>query len=221
MLTVTASSQTSFQFGLTANPLITWSKPEASEIKKAGVRAGFEFGFMSDINFSENYILATGITMSLASSNLDYTDSILMRLHSPDPVRFANTVNATFKMQYINLPVIFKMRTNEIGKFKYYGGLGIVAAFRFKARVDAENDGRQFFDNENFAKSKDQTGGVFHSKVFNLQLHVEAGIEFPFSDKTALVAGVFFRNGFVNIVDDGDEDKIALHNLGLRVGVLF
>ena len=62
---------------------------------------------------------------------------------------------------------------------------------------------------------------MFHSQVFNLQLHVEAGIEFPFSEKTALVAGVFFRNGFVNIVDDKDEDKVALHNLGLRVGVLF
>lgn len=224
MMSAATFGQTSFQFGLTANPMVNWMKPEASEIEKGGVRGGFEFGFMADINFTDNYILATGITMSLNGGNIDYKDSILMYLHAPDTARFAGTVNTTFKVNYLNLPVVFKMRTNELGnsgKIRCYGGLGVVMAFRYKARVDAENDGNMIFDNENFAKNKDQTGGVFNSNVFNLQLHVEAGIELPFSDKTALVAGVFYRNGFVNVVDDGDEDKIALHNLGLRIGVLF
>lgn len=224
MLSVATVGQTSFQFGLTANPMVNWMKPEASEMEKGGIRGGFEFGFMADINFTDNYILATGLTMSLNGGNVDYNDSILMYLHSPDTARFAGTVNSTFKVNYLNLPIVFKMRTNELGnsgKVRAYGGLGVVTAFRIKARVDAENDGTTIFDNENFAKNKDQTGGVFNSKVFNLQLHVEAGIELPFSDKTALVAGIFYRNGFVNVIDDGDEDKIALHNLGLRIGVLF
>lgn len=224
MISAATAGQTSFQFGLTANPMINWTKPEASELEKGGIRGGFEFGFMADVNFTDNYILATGITMSLNGGKIDYKDSVLMHLYAPDTARFAGTVNSIFKMNYLNLPVVFKMRTNELGnsgKIRCYGGLGVVMAFRFKARVDAENNGRTIFDNENFAKNKDQTGGVFNSKVFNLQLHVEAGIELPFSDKTALVAGVFFRNGFVNVVDDGDEDKIALHNMGLRIGVLF
>jgi hypothetical protein len=177
-------------------------------------------GLMMDIDFTKNYILSTGLSVTVAGGNLDYTDSLLQKLNGND-ARFAGTTDSKFKLSYINLPVVFKMRTNEIGKFRYYGGIGLIPAFRYKARVDAEANGTKIFDNDNIVKNKDQTGGVFESTVFNLSLHVEAGIEFPFNDKTSLIAGIFYRNGFVNVLDDGDEDKVALNNLGLRVGVLF
>lgn len=212
LVTTSCFGQVQFRFGLTANPLLSWMKAEESTIEKGKMRGGFEYGFMTDIDFTENYVLATGITVSIAGGNLTYTDSLLP---------FNGDVDATFKLQYLNLPVVFKMRTNEIGKFKYYGGLGLVPAFRFKARLDAEDDDGVIFDNENIVKNKDQTGGVLESVVFNLSLHVEGGIEFPFSDRTALVAGVFYRNGFVNVLKDTNEDKISLNNLGLRIGVLF
>ncbi|HXH17449.1 MAG TPA: outer membrane beta-barrel protein, partial [Chitinophagales bacterium] len=182
-------------------------------------RAGFEYGLMMDVNFTENYILATGITVTMAGGNLTYTDSFLMKILADS--LFAGDVAAKFKLQYLNLPLVFKMRTKEIGQFRYYGGLGLISAFRFKARADAEANGTQIFDNDNIVKNKDQTGGVFKSVVYNLSLNVEGGMEFPFSDKTALVAAIFYRNGFVNVLIDRDEDKISLNNLGLRIGVLF
>jgi len=223
LATAVCFGQPDLRFGFTANPLISWMKPEASEIEKGKIRGGIEYGFITDINFSENYILATGVTVTLSGGNLVYTNSMLMRdsvKHPGDSV-FAGDVNARFKLHYINLPVVFKMRTNQIGKFKYYGGLGLVMAFRYKARVDAESESIQIFENDNIVKNKDQTGGVFQSLVFDLALHVEGGIEFPFSDKTSLVAGIFYRNGFVNVISDINEDKISLNNLGLRIGVLF
>jgi hypothetical protein len=172
---------------------------------------------MTDIEFTENYILATGITITVSGGNLVYTDSL--SLQYPDSI--LRDTEAKFKLQYLNLPVVFKMRTNQIGKFKYYGALGLIMAFRIKARVDAETGGVKIFENENIVKNKDQTGGTFKSNVFDMSLHVEGGIEFPFSEKTALVAGLFYRNGFVNVLKDNDEDKISLNNLGLRIGVLF
>lgn len=212
LVTTSCFGQTQFRFGLTASPLLSWMKAEESAIERGKMRGGFEYGFMTDIDFTENYILATGITVTIAGGNLIYSDSLLP---------FNGDVEATFKLQYLNLPVVFKMRTNEIGKFKYYGGLGLVPAFRFKARLDANDDDGVIFDNENIVKNKDQTGGVLESLVFNLSLHVEGGIEFPFSEKTALVAGIFYRNGFVNVLKDQNEDKISLNNLGLRIGVIF
>jgi len=221
LATIESFGQTSVQFGLTANPMLSWMKGEASEIEKGKMRGGFEFGLISDIEFTDNYILATGITMTIAGGNVDYTDSLLMRLYKNDTARFAGTTNVTFKKNYINIPLAFKMRTDEIGKLRYYGSIGVVPAFRFKGRVDVSNNGKQIYDNDNIVKKKDETDGLFLSNVFNLSLHVEGGIEFPFSDKTALVAGLFYRNGFVNTVEDGDDDKIALHNLGMRIGILF
>ncbi len=211
--------QPELQFGLTANPILSWLKAEESQIDKGKIRAGLEYGLMMDINFTDTYILATGITATITGGNLVYTDSLLVRY--PEDSLFFGDVNAKFKLQYVSLPVVLKMRTKEIGKFRYYGGLGLIPSFRFKARVDAKANGAQIFDNDNIVKNKDQTGGVFQSTVFNFSLHVEGGIEFPFSDKTALVAGIFYRNGFVNVLKDDDEDKISLNNLGLRIGVLF
>jgi len=213
------NAQPEFQFGLMANPLLSWMKAESSEIEKGSIRGGLEYGLMMDINFTGKYILATGISATLAGGNLIYTDSILTRY--PGDSLFFGDVSARFKLQSLNLPLVFKMRTRQIGIFRYYGGLGLIPAFRFKARADAEANGIRIFDNDNIVKNKDQTGGVFQSTFFNLCLHAEAGIEYPFSDNTSLVAGIFYRHGFVNVLKDGDEDRVSLSNLGLRLGVIF
>ena len=60
-----------------------------------------------------------------------------------------------------------------------------------------------------------------NSNLFNLSLTIGAGIEFAISGKTAILAGIVFNNGFVNILDYGDEEKTVLRNLGLRSGLLF
>ena len=216
-------AQTELRFGFTANPLLSWMKPESAEIDKGKMRAGIEYGLISDINFSPNYILSSGITVSVGGGNLNYSaayaDSFLFRF--PGDTLFNGETDVRLKLQYINLPLVFKMRTNEIGPLKYYGAFGVIPAFRFKARADAEVNDSLVFDNLNIVKRKNQTDDVFRSTVFNISLHVEAGIEFPFSDRTSLIAGVFYRNGFVNSLKDGDEDKIMLNNLGLRIGVIF
>lgn len=174
---------------------------------------------ITDINFTENYILAAGVTVTIAGANLVYTDSILMR-HPADSLFFGDT-HVKFRLQYLNLPLIFKMRTSRIGRFKYYGALGLVPAFRIRARADAEANGIRIFDNHNIIKRKDQTGGVLRSVVFNLCFQAEGGIEFPFSGETALIAGIIYRHGLVNVLKDNNDDKIKLHNLGLRIGVIF
>ncbi len=219
LFTVNAFSQTEFQFGLNANPMLTWMKAENSKVNSGKVRMGLEYGLMMDINFSPNYILATGITATLNGGNLIYTDSSLMR--SATDTLLLGDVNAKFKLQYINLPVVFKMRTNDIGNFRYYGGIGLVPGFRFKARVDAESRGNPIFENANIVKRKDQTDNAFRSTFFDLSLHVEGGIEFPLNGKTSLIAGIFYRNGFVNVTKDRDDDRISLNNAGMRIGILF
>src|SRR5687767_11781657 len=78
LVTTSCFGQAQFRFGLTANPLLSWMKAEESTIEKGKMRGGFEYGFMTDIDFTENYILATGITVTIAGGNLVYTDSLLM-----------------------------------------------------------------------------------------------------------------------------------------------
>lgn len=211
-------SQTKLRFGLTASPLISWMKADASEIEKGKIRGGIGYGLLLDIKFSENYVLSTGTSFSHVGGNLTYTNSLLF-LNTGDST-FIPDANARFKLQFIDIPVVFKLRTNEIGYITYYGSFGMIASLRIKARVDMEVAGQEIFTNDNFIKRKDETG-TFESTFFNISLHVGGGIEYALNDKTALLAGAFFNNGFLNTVKDGDDDKTLVNSVGLIVGILF
>ncbi|GIV34752.1 MAG: hypothetical protein KatS3mg031_2287 [Chitinophagales bacterium] len=207
------------QFGLSGNPLISWMKSESGKVDKGKVRAGIEYGLAVDVIFKKNYILSTGITADLCGGNLIYNDSLPVPTASGDSLIYG--ANARFKLQYVNIPVIFKMRTNEIGRFRYYGGLGLVPAFRVKSNMDLTEGGTTYYDNANIRKVKDDTNGLLVSNIFNLSMHVEAGLEYPFSDNTALRAGVFYRNGFLNVISDNNDDSIVLNYFAIAIGVLF
>ncbi len=207
------------QFGLTASPLISWMKSESSKVEKGKVRGGVEYGLLIDIAFKKNYILSTGIMADICGGNLNYKDTLHLKSEGVD-TSIANT-NARFKLQYLNIPVVFKMRTNDIGKFRYYGGIGVIMAFRVKSNLDLTQGDYTAYDNANIRSAKDDTEGVLVSNVFNLSLHVEAGFEYPFSDKTSLLAGVFYRNGFLNVVSDNNDDSVFMNYIALRIGVLF
>lgn len=207
--------QIKVRFGLTASPLISWMKADASEIQKNKIRGGIEYGLLLDLNFTKNYALSTGINFSHVGGNVKYTESLLF-FNTGDSTFIPDT-KARFKIQYFNLPIVFKLKTNEIGYITYYGSFGLVTSFRVSARVDIEGTD---FQNENIIKRKDETG-IFQSTFFNVSLYLGGGIEYALNDKTALLVGIFYKNGFMNTVKDGDNDKILIHNIGLKVGILF
>ena len=207
------------RFGLTASPLISWMKADASEIENGKIRGGVGYGLLLDLNFSENYALSTGTNFSHVGGNQKYTNSLLFT-NTGDSTYISDS-EARFKIQYINIPIVFKLKTNEIGYFTYYGSFGIITSFRIKARVDLDVDGTRVFDNDNIIKKKDQTESVFESTFFNISLHVGGGIEYALNDKTALLVGIFYNNGFLNTIKDGDDDKTRIHNVGLTTGILF
>jgi hypothetical protein len=72
---------------------------------------------------------------------------------------------------------------------------------------------------EKFFKRNNNT--VFRSTIFDIGLHAGAGFEYGFSEHTSLLVGVYYNNGFINVVKDGDENTVSVNNVVLRVGVLF
>lgn len=204
------------RFGLTTSPAISWLKGADKNVDGGKVRMGFEYGLLLDINLSkkhQNYMISTGITGILNGGNAVY-DSLVV---NKSPLVYGSGVHARYKMQYLNIPVSLKLKTNEIGYITYYGQIGFVPAFRVGARVDSE---QLLYENAKLGKDNET---IFKAPLFQLGLNVGAGIEYSLNDRTALLVGLNFVNNFTNgvKVQTEDKDKQAFKYVLLRVGILF
>lgn len=202
------------RLGLTVSPMLSWTKDQSKSIDRGKVRGGVEYGLLLEYFFMPNYGLSTGLTVKYDGGNLVYKDSLNSLLFGG-----THTTDARFKFQYLTLPISLKLKTNQIGYFTYYGEVGLEPGFCVEGRVDAEQDDKVIYDGENFLKRHNST--VFRSTIFDIGLHGGAGFEYGFSEHTSLLVGVYYNNGFINVVKDGDSEKITVNNVVLRVGVLF
>lgn len=203
---VTAQSYDSYQkvkVGLFFSPTMSWIKPTNAETNKQKNRFGFSYGLLLDIRFTDNYMLHTGLTVGqLYGGKLRYTSGVADSSYS-------------YKIDYLELPIVFKLMTNEIGAMKYWGQFGLVNSFRFK-------DQAKVVDNVS-GEEVTPEGGPYGTGFYNISLQVGAGVEYNISGNTNLVLGLVYRNGFVNVINDNSvyPGKTFLHSLVLMTGVMF
>lgn len=216
LLFVSASSMAradqKVSIGLMANPLVSWLRIDNGDIERNKAKFGVEYGVLTDINFTENYSLSTGLSVMLQGGTMTYGYPL-------DP---NDTLDTRVKMSlhYINLPLYLKLKTNEMGYITYYGEFGILNQFRIKGAADAERAGTDKFDETVNITKKDNELGI-RSQLYNMSLHIGAGIEYSVGTRTKIQAGLFYNNGFVNVIKDKDDDKIFINNIGLRAAVIF
>lgn len=199
------------RFGLTATPTFSFVKSNDDMVAGDGVKIGINYGLLIDFRLDNNerYAFSSGFSHHVTGANItrEITDSA---------GKF--TASQNLKLQYIELPATFRLRTNEVGYITYYGlfGLtpGILVSGRYNQSADSDPNGDRTLDN---AK-------LNGSQLFNIGLTFGAGIEYSLSGATSLLAGLYYNNGFTNIVNDKDgdkDDKISLKTLAIRLGFFF
>jgi len=196
-----------FRLGLTAHPTFGWLKAENG--KGNGTSLGFSYGLLADFNFAENYSLATGITVTTINGK---STEINPRLYAQN----ANTSVATaydlkYKLQYLELPLTVKLKTNKIGDLRWYGQFGLSNDFNIGARQDAESGGKGIVTNQNIKSS---------TRFYRAGLILGGGGEFDVDTHTSITAGLTYNNGFTNIVKDGDR-SVKNHYIALNFGIFF
>lgn len=205
------------RFGITANPSLVWVKPDNSQISSDGVRFGFNFGLVVDYVFGseERYAINTGLNMLLTGAKIMSNDTTLNQ-----------TNELTARINYLEIPMSIKLRSNEVGYLTFYGQLGMTPKFAVRSRADltVKDESGTILTEISNAKFKDipfYPNSIDKVTPINLGLIVEAGLEYDISESTVLVGGLYFDAGFLNMFKDNDDQRVVSRNIGLRLSVLF
>lgn len=201
-----------FRFGLTASPMFDWLSVDGTKSENDGTRIGFQYGLLFDqtIGNVQRYAFSSGLLINYANTSFNYTDTL-------------PSLNTTFRVQYIEIPVTIRLRTNEVNYVTYYGQFGVTPGFTIKGRGDFTFDpgDSTHISIEDVNVLTSNPTGIKYNPI-NMNLTLGAGLEYGISENTAIIAGVFFQNGFTNVLnDDVDDDNSRLKQIGIRLGVLF
>ncbi len=133
-------------------------------------------------------------------------------------IQFLPETQIKYKLQYIEIPLSFRMESNQIGYFVYYAQFGITNQFRIGASADIESI------NPSLSTSISGVGCKDEVSFYNLGYNIGAGFNYFFSKNTALTVGLIYNNGFIDATSNTGKkvnDNVSVRSLTLKIGVLF
>ncbi len=202
----------SISLGIKAAPNLGWIKSDQEGYKSQGTIAGFAWGMAAEFYFAENYAFATGFSFDFQNGKLSY----------PEQRNVAGELTRNYRLKYLEIPAMIKMKTNEISGFKFYGQIGLGAGVRLNSKAkDVFKAAGQTIATTDFKSIDSQT------RLFKASMIVGAGVEYPFDESTSLVAGINFNNGITNALKGNNSVNSSLSHKGvpnfieLSIAVMF
>jgi len=211
--TVTAQDK-KVSLGVKAAPNLGWLKTDQSGYKNQGIVGGFGWGLVAEFYFAENYAFGTGFNFNFQNGKLVYPE---YRNGSVN-----GELTRKYRLKYLELPAMIKMKTNEINGIKFYGQIGLGAGVRLSSKgEDVFTSDDRPDETTNFRLIDSQT------TLLKASLIVGAGIEYSIDNSTSIVAGINFNNGFTNAlkgkntVDPSIEHQGIPNFIDLSLAVMF
>lgn len=221
------AQQAPFRFGLHVTPNFSWVSPETRLLNRGQGGLGFGYGLLVErsVGSSSNYFFSTGLSVN----QLQYSssiDSAVYKLPNGTSSFFSNP-NYEYRVQYFELPLSMKMRTNQMGSVRIYGQFGLVTGVAFQAKARVNNVPAIFDPEEFFFVNKVEDYRPVQSlatddrvNAFRAGVLIGAGVEYLLSGDTHLVFGVRLDNPFTDAYR-GDKLNGRTSMAGLQVGIIF
>lgn len=200
------------RFGFKVSPAFSWIRPDFENvsspltIENPGWRTGFSYGVHLEFLILENLNLQTGLDIQSHSAAIRAS---LLELQTTN----------VYKMRYVEVPVLFKARTNEIGYFRYFGQFGFGLSGRTRVSLS------ETIKTNNQEITTDYSNANNRMNFFRVGMVFGLGAEYSLSGNTALVTGVTYNNGITNMLRRQDEtsynERGFANFLQLNVGILF
>ena len=212
------SQQKPFVFGFKGGATMGWMNPDSKGYESDGLKMGYTWGFIADFFLMENYGIATGFDVLSLNGGLTMPASIT---HDEEKVNGA--LNRKYRLKYIQIPLTFKMRTKELGKFRIFGQIGLGTNFLIGAKANDE-----FTPDSGEAVTTNDDVDIYDDITFMREsLILGAGLEFKLGGSTRLMAGISFNNGFMDILKGKNTYDPTINNnakanfLAFEVGIVF
>ncbi len=197
-----------FQFGFKIAPNIGWMKTNAQGYENDGVKPGFSWGFVGDIHLMENYWINTGFNVNFIHCAYHYPHQIPASGGSSSYV--VGTLNRDLITKYIQLPIVFRMKTNENNGITYFGEIGFGLGFLFDAKASDK-----FYEGEVLIKETDKVDVVNEFRFTRESLILGAGMEFAIGETNKLTTGLRFDNCFFDIMKDQNSIDPSIEQKGM------
>lgn len=209
----TTYAQNSFRFGLQGTGGLSWFKTDTKGLENDGARLNYNFGLMFDKALGEgsNYYLSTGINMATLNGKLKYPDLIYPNASDSSTYLFG-TSQSKYSLNYVEIPVLLKMRTNEVGYMHYFGVFGVSGGFNTRARMTLEQNA-----NGQTYSPDDELDVADDIRLMRVGLDIGFGVEYNLTGNTYAMAMLSYHNGFTNLfnadyyeLDATDNSQVAL-----------
>ncbi|MDA0913312.1 MAG: outer membrane beta-barrel protein [Bacteroidetes bacterium] len=190
-----------FHLGLNIAPNTAFADAREFSHQRDGALAHFGYGFIFDALFTETYAFGTGVNIFYTGGRVVYFEG-----SNADDVTSIRRVQLDQKLQYVEIPLTFKMRTKEIGYTTYYGQFGVGLGLNVRAegtRVASEfavqdSSGLQLEPTPLNPGDATLVSLVDQTLLFRPSLIVGLGMERRFTGTTALALGLRYNNALRN-----------------------
>jgi hypothetical protein len=214
LLLINASAvfaQSDLRLGVDIDLMASWLSPKSNQIEKDGARPGISGGLMIEYYFRPNYGLISGLQLATQGGNILYNEEVPISIGNDSPVLLAPGSTVAYNISYLTIPVGLKLKTNEIGYFTYFAQLGFNQLINIGSRATSTGGGSVKLSKDNVPRE---------INPFNMSYFFGGGIEYKIGGNTSLLAGIYYNNGFIDVLSNNDL-KAVLNYLTVRVGVLF
>ena len=205
------------KFGIRVAPNLGWINPDTKNYSYNGVAAGVSLGFVTEFNFTAHYALSTGFNFSFLNGNLTYPDSLLNNGKMVD-----GKMSRKYKFRYFEIPLLFKMKTKDFGRFDFFAQVGFGTGFRLRTKV------KDNFETATQGTLSD-TKSITEQETWFIREAIIVGIgsEFHIDESTTLFFGLSYSNSLNNVLKGYNTKYPDLQARGflnyaeLNLGVLF
>jgi hypothetical protein len=201
-------AQSRMRLGAHIDPVFSWFSPKTSHIEKDGARPGYNGGLIMEYYFAPNYAFVSGLNLTQLGGNILYNDEVDITTGEGDHVLLPPKTTVAFNVNYLTIPMALKLKSNEIGYLTYFAELGFSPEVNIGSRASSTGSDLK---KDNVSKE---------INAFNISFFFGGGVEKNIGGQTSLVGGIFFNNGFGDILS-ADAHKAALNFVNIRLGIMF
>ena len=202
-----------FNFSFRMGPNLSWLKSNSDAVSNGGSILGFSWGALCEFPIQSNYSFLSGFNIHFAGGKVNFAGT---------KDGSAVFVDERYSIKYLELPLMLKIKTNEVDGVLFYGQIGLGTAFRLNSRVKRSFQlpvSSSFYIAPEDVNSDNLTSFIRESMLIGL------GAQYAFQENLKLFGELNFNNGFTDILKKGPyntaDPKVISNFVELNVGLYF